>query len=191
MKQQVSLDLMSFVEREILPRYNAFGPSHGLSHVQRVIANALKLVDATGADINMVYAIAAYHDLGMSGPRAIHHLTGGKILAADARLRHWFSQREPRSIYGKIIAEADRDLTPEVVFQRAVMFGLENYPTLTKEEQWHRFEKHMEEKYSTSGYLRLWIPNSPNAAYLRRVREVIADRQELRKVFDRYYAESK
>jgi len=71
------------------------------------------------------------------------------------------------------------------------MFGLENYPTLTKEEQWHRFEKHMEEKYSTSGYLRLWIPNSPNAAYLRRVREVIADRQELRKVFDRYYAESK
>ena len=209
MKQQVSLDLMSFVEREILPRYNAFGPSHGLSHVQRVIANALELVDATGADINMVYAIAAYHDLGMSGPRAIHHLTGGKILAADARLRHWFSQeqikimkeavedhraslsREPRSIYGKIIAEADRDLTPEVVFQRAVMFGLENYPTLTKEEQWHRFEKHMEEKYSTSGYLRLWIPNSPNAAYLRRVREVIADRQELRKVFDRYYAESK
>lgn len=64
---EVNLDLMSFVETSILPRYTAFGRSHGLSHVQRVIANSLELARRTGADINMVYAIAAYHDLGMSG----------------------------------------------------------------------------------------------------------------------------
>ena len=138
---EVNLDLMSFVETSILPRYTAFGRSHGLSHVQRVIANSLELARRTGADINMVYAIAAYHDLGMSGPRAIHHITGGKILAADARLKKWFSpeqitimreavedhrasaSHEPRSIYGKIVAEADRDLDPEVVFRRAVELG--------------------------------------------------------------------
>ena len=143
---EVNLDLMSFVETSILPRYVAFGRSHGLSHVQRVIANSLELARRTGADINMVYAIAAYHDLGMSGPRAIHHITGGKILAADARLKKWFSpeqinimkeavedhrasaSHEPRSIYGKIVAEADRDLDPEVVFRRAVEFGLEREP---------------------------------------------------------------
>ena len=85
---------MSFVETSILPRYVAFGRSHGLSHVQRVIANSLELARRTGADINMVYAIAAYHDLGMSGPRAIHHITGGKILAADARLKKWFSPEQ-------------------------------------------------------------------------------------------------
>lgn len=66
---EVNLDLMSFVETSILPRYTAFGRSHGLSHVQRVIANSLELARRTGADINMVYAIAAYHDLGMSGIR--------------------------------------------------------------------------------------------------------------------------
>ena len=85
MKQQVSLDLMEFVEKNILPRYAEFGRSHGLEHVTRVIRNALQLVNTTGADIDMVYVIAAYHDLGMSGPRAIHHITGGKILQADAR----------------------------------------------------------------------------------------------------------
>ena len=37
MKQQVNLDIMAFVEQQILPRYNAFGRSHGLGHVQRVI----------------------------------------------------------------------------------------------------------------------------------------------------------
>lgn len=202
---QVNLELMSFIETQILPRYNAFGPSHGLQHVQRVIANSLELAKKTGADIDMVYAIAAYHDLGMSGPRAIHHLTGGKILAADARLRKWFSPEQikimkeavedhrasashaPRSIYGKIVAEADRDLVPEVVFTRAVEFGLEHTPQLDKEGQWQRFNEHMEEKYSTHGYLQLWIPGSPNEHYLKEVRDTIANKTRLREVFNRIY----
>ena len=77
--QQPNLEIMTFVEQQILPRYNAFGSSHGLGHVQRVIKNSLALAAATGADVNMVYVIAAYHDLGMEGPRAIHHITSGKI----------------------------------------------------------------------------------------------------------------
>ena len=77
----VSLDLMQFIETSILPRYTEFGRSHGLAHVKRVIDNSLKLARITGANVNMVYAIAAYHDIGMSGPRAIHHITGGKIMA--------------------------------------------------------------------------------------------------------------
>ncbi|MCI2169373.1 MAG: HD domain-containing protein, partial [Prevotella sp.] len=134
MQQQVSLDLMEFIETQILPRYNQFGKSHGLEHVTRVIQNSLILSRTTGANINMVYAIAAYHDLGMIGPRAIHQITGGKILANDVRLRKWFTPEQikvmkeavedhrasmsrcPRSLYGKIVAEADRDLEPEIVF---------------------------------------------------------------------------
>lgn len=65
MQQKLNLEIMTFVEREILPRYNAFGKSHGLQHAQHVIKNSLELVPLTGADINMVYVIAAYHDLGM------------------------------------------------------------------------------------------------------------------------------
>ena len=86
-----NLDLMEYVETSILPQYAQFDRAHNLEHVTRVIRNAMELVRTTGADINMVYVIAAYHDLGMSGPRAIHHLTSGKILAADARLKRWFS----------------------------------------------------------------------------------------------------
>ena len=156
MKQQVSLDLMEFVEQQILPRYNAFGESHGLRHVLRVIKNSLQLVPVTGADIDMVYVVAAYHDLGMEGPRAIHHLTSGKILLADSRLKRWFSKeqikimkeavedhrasssRQPRSIYGKIVAEADRDIDIHEIFLRAIQYGQENYPEKTQEEQWQQ-----------------------------------------------------
>lgn len=207
MDNRVDLDLMAFVEQQILPRYNAFGKSHGLGHVQRVIKNALTLVPATGANPNMVYVSAAYHDLGMEGPRAIHHITSGKILAADARLKKWFSpeqirimkeavedhrassSRVPRSIYGKIVAEADRELDSNIVFSRAVLYGLENYPEKNKDEQWKRFYNHINEKYGRKGYIRLWIPTSPNAKKLEFIRELIDQQVDLRKVFDKLYNE--
>jgi uncharacterized protein len=209
MQQKLNLEIMSFVEKEILPRYNAFGKSHGLQHVQHVISNSLELVPLTGADINMAYVIAAYHDLGMEGPRAIHHITSGKILQADARLKKWFSpeqikimkeavedhrassSRQPRSIYGKIVAEADRDLDPETVFTRAIQYGLENYPEKGEEEQWKRFAAHMEEKYSINGYIKLWIPGSPNAKRLRTIQNIIEDKDKLHEIFNRIYKQIK
>ena len=220
--QQVSLEIMEFIEHHILPRYTAFGKSHGLQHVNRVIKNSIELANYVGADINMAYVIAAYHDLGMSGPRAIHHLTSGKILSNDVRLKKWFnndqlkimkeavedhrasSSHTPRTIYGKIkacydaalecrrraseIAEADRDLEPDVVFSRAIQFGLENYPELDKEGQWKRFESHMNEKYSRNGYIHLWIPGSPNARKLKDIQDTIEDKDLLRMKFDLLYS---
>ena len=202
-----SLDLVEFVELNILPRYTEFDKAHNLSHVNSVIRRSLELVRTTGADINMVYTIAAYHDLGLSGPRAIHHITGAKILANDARLKRWFSAEQikimseavedhrasashaPRSIYGKTVAEADRDLNPETVIRRTIQFGLSNYPELDKERQWQRFREHMDSKYSVHGYIKLWISPSPNEQNLKTLRNIIAQPQELRQVFERIWAE--
>lgn len=200
-----SLDLVEFIETQILPRYAEFDRAHNLEHVTRVIRNSLELVKSTGADINMVYTIAAYHDLGMSGHRADHHLRGGKILAADARLKKWFSpeqlkimkeavedhrasaSRAPRSIYGKIVAEADRDIDSDTVFRRTIQYGLSNYPELDREGHWKRFQEHMQSKYSKDGYIKLWIPNSPNAQRLNALRNIIAQPEQLRKEFEQLF----
>ena len=202
-----SLDLVEFVEKNILPQYASFDKAHGLGHVVRVIRSSLELARVTGANINMVYDIAAYHDIGMSGPRAIHHITGGKILSRDARLKQWFTPEQikimkeaiedhrasashaPRSIYGKIVAEADRDLDPDIVFRRTVQFGLANYAELDHEHHWLRFKNHMDSKYSEHGYIRLWIPNSDNERKLNALRAIIMDTEKLRDTFERIYKE--
>ena len=202
----VSLDLMEFVEKNILPRYAAFDKAHNLTHINRVISRSLELASKIGADADMAYAIAAYHDLGLEGPRAVHHLTSGKILAADQRLQKWFTNEQlkimkeavedhrastshtPRSLYGKIVAEADRDLEPSIVFRRTIEYGIDHYPEKNKEEHWQRFLSHMENKYSSHGYIRLWLPNSPNEQNLKRIRELISAPQLLREEFDRIYA---
>ncbi|MBP3235506.1 MAG: HD domain-containing protein [Bacteroidales bacterium] len=204
----VNPELEAFIEAEIIPEYKNFGRSHNVEHVRRVISNSLELAKFLGdgkLDEDMAYAIAAYHDLGMSGPREIHHITSGKMLMEDSRLRKWFSSEQiqvmkeavedhrassdhaPRSVYGRIVAEADRDLEPDVVFTRAIEYGLEHYPELGKEAQWRRFAKHMDEKYSSNGYITLWIPGSTNERNLKQVRAVIADRNALRRTFNEIF----
>lgn len=208
-EKNVYLDLMAFIETEILPRYSNFDKAHRLPHVTNVIRRSVKLATTIGADVNMAYAIAAYHDLGLEGPRAIHHVTGGKILAADARLKKWFTADQikvmkeavedhrasashaPRSVYGKIVAEADRELQPETVFRRTIQFGLDRYPDKNRDEQWRRFMAHLDGKYSQHGYIRLWIPGSENETNLKKIRELIIQPVKLKQIFDKIYDEEK
>lgn len=203
--EQVSLDLMEFVERNILKRYNAFDAAHNINHAQRVIRGSIKLAQRMGADINMAYVVAAYHDLGLEVERATHHIESGKILKADRRLDKWFSaqqieimrqavedhrasaSRAPRNIYGKIVAEADRDLEPMSVIRRTIQFGLAHYPEKTKEEHWDRFVEHLQQKYSSAGYIKLWISGSDNEQNLRELRRIINDRQQLRQIFEQIF----
>ncbi len=209
MTNNPSLDLVEFIETQILPQYAQFDKAHNMEHVTRVIRASLDLARRTGADINMVYAIAAYHDLGLTGPRAIHHLTSGKILMQDARLKRWFSAdqlkmmkeavedhrasaaRAPRSIYGKIVAEADRDMDPETVIRRTIQYGMANYPQLDKEGHWRRFMQHMDEKYSVNGYIRLWIQGSENERKLNELRTLIVHPKDMRVIFDRLFEEER
>lgn len=205
--QNPSLDLVEFVETQILPQYAAFDKAHNMEHVTTVIRRSLDLAGKIGANLDMAYVIAAYHDLGLSGPRAVHHITSGKILMQDARLKRWFSQeqlrimkeavedhrasasRAPRSIYGKIVAEADRNIEPETVIRRTIQYGLSNYPQLNTEGHWQRFMEHMNEKYSTNGYIKLWIQGSENEVKLNELRRLIAEPDKMRSVFDSIFAE--
>ena len=155
--------------------------------------------------INMVYAIAAYHDTGLCKGREHHHEVSARIIREDQVLRQWFtkeqihvmadaaedhrasSDHEPRTIYGRIVAEADRHIDPMTVIQRTVQYGLDNYPELNREEHFKRFVQHLKEKYGPSGYLKLWFPESPNVNRLEELRNWISNEHLLRKMFNEYY----
>ena len=202
----MTLEIMQFVEQEILPRYNNFDRAHSIRHANSVISSSLKLAQKVGADADMAYVVAAYHDLGLEGPRAVHHISSGRILAADTRLRRWFSPEQikimkeavedhrasashaPRSIYGKIVAEADRELDPETVMQRTIEYGIDHYPDFSTEEHYKRFVQHLKEKYSAQGYIQLWIPGSENEQNLRKLREIIASPIKLQEHFQRIWS---
>ena len=195
-------NLKEYVESEIIPRYSAFDKAHREDHVRSVISEALRLSAFYDVDEDMVYAAAAFHDTGLVEGREIHHLASGKIIREDPRLPEWFTPDQiemiaqaaedhrasgtssPRSIYGEIIAEADRDIIPLKILRRTVQFGMEHYPQLDREAHWRRFLEHLHEKYYYGGYLKLYITESRNAVSLEELRRMIGDEVSLRKTFD-------
>ena len=201
--------IKTYIEQDILPCYNHFDAAHQRNHAEEVIARSLALAEHYDVDENMVYAIAAYHDTGLCEGRDNHHLVSGRIIREDQRLREWFTEdqietmaqaaedhrassgHEPRSIYGKIVAEADRLISPEKVIRRTIQFGLDHYPELDKEGQYQRFKAHLLEKYSDTGYLRLWIPESDNAPRLEELRKIIRDEKKMRKAFEQTFEKAK
>lgn len=153
----------------------------------------------------MVYAIAAYHDVGLEKGREMHHIHSGKsslriqncgsgsrrkeiaVMREAVEDHRASSDHEPRTIYGRIVAEADRCIDPPTIVRRTIQYGLANYPELDREDQYRRCVDHLTHKYAEGGYLRLWIPESDNALRLARLRELIRNRQELRRLFDEIF----
>lgn len=198
-------DLRDYIETEILPRYETFDAAHRTDHARTVIEQSLTLAAHYETSEEMVYVIAAYHDLGLTDGRERHHIRSGELLAADETLRRWFTEeemntmreavedhrasaeREPRTVYGRIVAEADRCIDAETVLRRTIQYGLEHYPELDREAQYARCCEHLERKYADGGYLRLWIPHSENARRLEELRALIRRPEELRRRFDAIY----
>lgn len=95
------------------------------------------------------------------------------------------SSHAPRSIYGRIVAEADRIIDGPTIVRRTIQYGLSHYPELDKEGHYRRFLEHMNEKYAEGGYLKLWIPESPNATRLAAFQEILKDPAATREMFER------
>lgn len=197
--------LKKYITETILPQYDNFDEAHRCDHAAAVINNSMHLASHYDVDINMVYAIAAFHDLGLSVSRERHHIVSAQIIRSDNALRQWFSPAQinimadaaedhrassstpPRTIYGKIVAEADRDIDPLKIVLRTVQYGISHYPSLNKERHWQRTLCHLNEKYGPNGYLKLFLPESPNATHLAELRTLISDTASLRGLFDKYY----
>ena len=211
----VDESLIRYVERNILPMYANFDTAHRVGHAQMVIAKSLELAETinrspryaepdgtkTTVDADMVYAIASYHDTGLTEGRETHHTASALFVHNDSHLRQWFtpeqidiiadavedhrasSKAEPRTIYGKIVAEADRSIDPMDIIRRTVQYGLSHYPGLDKDGHYKRTVEHLLEKYAEGGYLKLWIPESDNGRKLQELRDIIRDKERLDQAF--------
>ena len=196
--EELLLDV--YIQQEILPQYDAFDGGHKRDHAETVIQESLKLARAYAADETMAYVIAAYHDLGLKFDREKHHIHSGEIMMADENLRKWFTEEQlltmrdavedhrasgknpPRTIYGAIVAEADRQIDPLTVVHRTMAYSQKLYPDGDFEMLYQRSLEHLHEKYAEGGYLKLWLNSERNVQGLAALRAIIRNEQELRRL---------
>lgn len=209
---EVNAQLQQYVAENVLPRYDSYDKAHSRRHIQSVIDQSMEIFRKLSAgqmdggrryELNpdMVYAIAAYHDIGVCEGREYHHLSSGRMLEEDVRLRQWFTEEQihvmreavedhrssnkswPRSIYGRIVSEADKVIDFDTVFSRAILYARASCPQMTAEEIFQKSYGHLLDKYGDGGYMHLQFSDSPNAGRLAELREKLRDPELMRREY--------
>ena len=168
---KVNKDLKNYIENNIFPSYIKNDSGHNLDHIKYVIDRSMKFA-STVDDINfdMVYTIAAYHDIGHYIDAKNHEKISAEMLLNDDNLKDFFDDEqiktmseavydhrasldgEPRSIYGKIVSSADRNTLVEVPLRRTYAYRLAHNPELTIEQIIEESRQHIINKFGQNGY---------------------------------------
>ena len=204
---RIDPSIEEYIAGAILPAYREFDEAHQTEHAKAVIGNSLQIAADYAVDLNMVYVTAAYHDVGLAGGREGHEKRSGDQLRRDRELRRWFteeqirvmaeaaedhrasSKRAPRSIYGKIVAEADRDIEYGKILRRCIQYSLRQFPEYDERRHLERTCTHMREKYGENGYLTLWLDTRRNRENLSELRQKLHQEDEFRQDFHTVFRE--
>ena len=130
----INNSLKKYIEENLFPQYNKNEKAHNIEHIKFVIRRSFELIEQNELDVDndIVYVVAAYHDIGHHIDPQKHEIVSAEMMAKDEKLKNFFSKEElliikeaiedhrassdrdePRSIYGKIVSSADRNNTVE------------------------------------------------------------------------------
>ena len=194
---KINEELKKYIEENIFPEYQKNDVGHGIEHIKYVINRSFKFAE-TVPDINydMVYTIAAYHDIGYPIDRKKHEIISGEIMSKDENLKKFFSEEqlktikeaiedhrasadhEPRSVYGRIVSTADRNNSVNACLMRSYTYGRKHYLGLTDEELFKRAFFHLNEKFGIKGYAKFFFKDEEYEKFLKDIRELLSDEKK-------------
>lgn len=207
---QINEDLKKYIEENIFPVYSKNEPAHNIDHIQYVISRSFKFANTVpNINYDMVYTIAAYHDIGHHIDSKRHEIISGEIMSKDENLKKFFSKEElnvikeaiedhrassdhePRSIYGKIVSTADRNNTVESCLRRSYTYGKKLEPNFTDEELFERAYKHLNMKFGENGYAKFFFKDEEYENFLKDIRELLSDKKRFIETQKNYINELK
>lgn len=197
MNKELNEELVEYIEKKIFPLYDRNEFAHGINHIKTVIRRSLELADGYDVDFNIVYTVAAYHDLGHFIDRKRHEIISAEMFMKDENIKRWFADEQrmvikesiedhrascnhvPRTIYGKIVSTADRTIVDmDNTIKRSYTYGKKNYIGLSEEEQFDKVYEHLVEKYGESGYAKVYLEDKEFDEAVGKLRQALANREE-------------
>lgn len=193
---KINENLREYIENNIFPSYEKNDCGHNLEHIKYVIERSLKFA-STIYDINydMVYTIASYHDIGHYIDAKNHEKVSGDILFNDINLEKYFNYEqlllmkdaiydhraslkcEPRSIYGKIVSSADRNVDVDILLKRTYAFCVLHNDNYCLDDIIIESRKHILEKFGKNGYARdkMYFEDIEYEIFLDKVLRLVLD----------------
>lgn len=207
--EKIDIKVKEYIEKNVLPEYNKNEQGHGITHIEYVIRRSFELINQNDleVDYNMVYVIAAYHDIGHYIDRKNHEKVSADIMSKDSNLKEFFnddqlrmikeaiedhrasSETEPRSIYGKIVSSADRNNTVEQCLERSYCYGKKHEPDATDKELYERSFDALNRKFGYNGYAKFYFKDEQYESFLKDIRKLLEDKEKFCKVQEKYIKE--
>lgn len=191
----INEDLKKYIEENIFPEYTKNDSGHNIKHIQYVIDRSFKFADTVpNVNYDIVYTVAAYHDIGHHIDSKRHEIVSGEIMSKDENLKRFFSadelkiireaiedhrasaDHEPRSIYGKIVSTADRNNTVEDCLKRSYTYGKKLNPEATDDELFDRAYEHLKIKFGENGYAKFFFKDDVYEKFLKDIRDLLSDK---------------
>ena len=197
MAKDINKNLEKYITENIFPEYGKNESAHALGHIRYVIDRSFELVAENKLDVNpdMVYTVAAYHDIGHHIDSKTHEIISADIMFKDKKLKPFFTKAErqiikeaiedhrssaksnPRSIYGKIVSSADRNDSVEACLRRSYTYGKKLHPNATDEDIFLNAHEVLIKKFGKGGYAKFYFKDSTYEKFLAEIRELLSDQE--------------
>lgn len=192
----INEELKIYIENSVFPEYSKNENGHKIDHINYVINRCFSLSKNKNIDINMLYVIAAYHDIGYHINSKNHEIISAKIMYEDENLKRFFDEnqlkimkeaiedhrasldRKPRGIYGELISSADRNIDVDESLRRIYFYSIEHFSELTKEEHIEECYKHTLKKFGEYGYANFFLEDKDYDNYLKELRNLLDNKEE-------------
>ena len=192
----INKELKKYIEENIFPEYNKNEKGHNIDHIKYVIDRSFELVRENNLDVNldMVYTIASYHDIGHHIDSKTHEIISADIMYKDDNLRRFFNDEErliikeaiedhrasskgdPRTIYGRIVSSADRNNTVEACLKRTYTYGKKLDPNATDEALFLRAHDVLTKKFGEDGYAKFYFKDKKYEEFLKEIRSLLSNK---------------
>lgn len=196
----VNLELKDYIEKNIFPQYDKNDKGHGIIHILEVIRRSFELNENLGLNLdkNMIYTIAACHDLGKYINSDIHEKIAADIFIKDEKFKAFFSDEQrtiikeaiedhrssnkdlPRTKYGELISSADRNTRIEIVFIRSFFVAHERTPDMNIEDYLDFTHKRLTKRYSMEEHENMFLEDDVYKDFLRDMRLLLKDETEFK-----------
>lgn len=198
---EINEELKQYIQGNIMTQYDANNVGgHGREHIETVIARSFELAKTFGLSVNpdMVYTIAAFHDIGYKVNQDEHEAVSSEMFLQDDNMARFFSEQErqtiaeaivdhrasleyeARSDYGKLVSSADREISVENMLKRSILFQADKHrsekPTVSQVIDYSY--KKLSSKYGKGGYAKMYYPDDKYQNYLQRMQEILEDKEK-------------
>lgn len=192
----INNELKMYIENNIFPIYERNEEGHQINHINYVINRCFELCKNKDVDINMLYVIAAYHDIGYYIDYKKHEIISAQIMYNDENLKKFFNEqqlevmkeaiedhrasinRRPRSIYGELISSADRNIDVDESLRRIYLYSIEYFSELSEEETIEECYNHTLKKFGKGGYSKFFLEDKKYEDYLKELHYLLNNKKE-------------